>query len=439
MILIKNIAIVTQNKRRQIINRGAIVIESDIIEALGSNQTIEKKYRRRAKKIIDGQGKIALPGLINAHTHLAMTLLRGYADDLPLEKWWFNHIYPAESKFTPKHVYWGSLLGTLEMIKSGTTCFTDFYYFQDQVAQASRRIGIRTVLGQAGLETPNFEFKTLDQAIEITQKLIKKYQNKDLIRVSLSPHMFQTISLDGYRKLKKIACQHNLILSTHLAETKQEVNYCLSKYKKSPVQVLSREGILDKKTLLAHCCWLTKKEIKVLSQLKASVVHCPISNMKLASGIMPLSEMLKAGINVCLGTDGACSNNNLDMFEEMKTAALLHKVSQLEPTVAGAQTILDMATINGAKALGLDKEIGSLEPGKKADLIIVDFEKPHLTPCHNIVSHLVYAVQGSDVETVVINGRIIMGKRRIKKINEKNILKRVKNLSYLEKGDMLDL
>ena len=429
MILIKNITIITQNPKRQIIPKGALVIDKDKIKAVGQSKQIEKEYRRWTKKIIDGQDKVILPGLINTHGHLAMTLLRGYADDMNLEDWWFKYVYPVESRFTAQHVYWGSLLAMLEMIKSGTTCFADFYYYQDQVAKAAQEIGMRGILGCGVLDAPTFYFKTAAEALTKAQSIIKKCSDHDLVKVSLAPHMFQTTSLSTYQKCKKLAQQNDLLCQSHIAETKAEVDFCLKKYKKRPVEILAKAGILDQQTLLAHGCWLTKKEIKILARVGASIAHCPISNLKLASGIMPLPEMLTAGINVSLGTDSACSNNNLDMFEEMKMAALVHKGHQLDPTVAKAQTILDMATLNGAKALNWADEIGSLERNKKADIIILDFKQPHLLPHHNFVSHLVYAAKGSDVETVIINGKIVMEGRKIKRINEDKVLEKIKKFA----------
>ena len=428
MILIKNITVITQNPQREIIEKGGLVSEKDKIKAIGQSRNIEKEYKRQAKKRIDGQDKVVLPGLINTHSHLAMTLLRGYADDLLLEEWWFKYVYPAELKFGRQEVYWGSLLAILEMIKSGTTCFTDFYYYEDEVDKAAHEIGIRGVLGCAILDLPTFYCKTSAESLKKIKGLIGKKKTSGTV-FALAPIMFQTALLKTYQKCKKIAQENNLLLTTHLAETKQEVDYCLKKYKQRPIEVLAKAGILDQRTLLAHGCWLTKKEIKILAQSGASIAHCPVSNMKLASGVMPLVEMLKAGVNVGLGTDSACSNNSLDMFEEMKTAALLHKVHQLNPTTADAQTILDMATINGAKALGLEKEIGSLAVGKKADLIILDFNQPHLLPHHNLVSHLVYAAKGSDVETVIINGQIVMEERKIKRVKENKVLNRIKKFA----------
>jgi len=428
MILIKNIVLITQNSKRQIIKDGGLVIEKGLIKDIGLSDRIEKQYNKKSKKIINGKGKVALPGLINTHGHLAMTLLRGYADDMGLEEWWMKHVYPIESKFGKKEVYWGSLLAMVEMIKSGTTCFADFYYHSDEVGKAAEEIGIRGSLGCAILDVPTFYYKTTDQAFKLAQDVIDKFKNHSLVKISLAPHMFQTTSLKTYKKSKQLADKNNLLLTTHTSESKIEVDFSLKKYKKRPIEVLDKAGILDENTFLAHCCWLDKREIKILAKTKSSVVHCPISNMKLASGTMPLLEMIDYGINVSLGTDSACSNNNLDMFEEMKITALLHKISHLDPSIINAQEVLDMATINGAKALRMEKEIGSLEKGKKADVIIIDFEKAHLIPRHNFISHLVYSAQGSDVETVIINGRVIMEKRKMKKDIENKILKEIKKL-----------
>lgn len=434
MILIKNIAIITQDKNRRQIKDGAIIIEGDKIKEIGKSGDLEKKCKK-AEKVIEGRGKVALPGLINIHGHLAMTLLRGYADDLALEDWWLNYVYPAESKFGKKEVYWGSLLAMAEMLKSGTTCFSDFYYYQGETARAARQIGMRGVLGCAFLDAPTFEYKDSETAFRSAEKTIKAVENDNLIKVLVAPHMFQTTSLKTYRRVKDFARRNNLLLQTHTSETKQEVEFSLKKYKQRPVEVLAKNKILDEKTSLAHCCWLNSREIKILAASGASAIHCPVSNMKLASGFAPLPEMLRAGVNVALGTDGACSNNNLDIMEEMKFAALLHKGRRLDPTIINSQTVLDMATVNGAKALGWDQEIGSLESGKKADLIIVDFNRPHLAPVHNIVSHLVYSASGSDVETTIINGKIVMENRRLNKVDEKEILSEAEKLALNWKRD----
>lgn len=426
MILIRNGFVLTQNKKRQKIKNGAILIKDDKIKAIGKTKDLERKYQGQVKKVIEAKNKVVMPGLINAHTHLAMTLLRGYADDLPLEQWWLKKIYPIESKFTKEDVYLGSLLGGLEMIKSGTTCFVDFYYFEDEVAKAAKILGIRANLGVGILDFKTFAFKNIAEVLKEAIKIIKKYKNDELIKISLAPHMLQTASLKTYKTCKKLTNKYGLLLQTHLAETEKEIKYCLKKYGESPAELLIKNKVLDENSLVAHACYLTDKEIKLLAKNKVKIAHCPISNMKLASGIMPLSKLLKAGAVVSLGTDGACSNNSLDMFEEMKVTALLHKFSNKNPTAADAQTVLDMATINGAKALGMGNQIGSLEVDKKADLIILDFNQPHLMPVYNTISHLVYAAKGSDVETVIINGRIVMENRKILTVDEGKILTEIR-------------
>jgi len=426
MLLIKADQVITQNKKRQIIKNGSIIIEKDLIKDIGPTEEVFKKYKNKIKKTVEISNGVAMPGLINTHTHLAMSLLRGYADDLPLEKWWFQKIYPIESKFTRQDIYFGALLGGLEMIKSGTTAFADFYYFVNETAKAAEQLGLRANLGIAILDIETFAFKNFEQILSEAILLIKKYRNNPLIQISLAPHMLQTLSLASYKKCKALAKKYGILLQTHLAETSQETNYCQKKYSQRPAQLLAKNKIFDKNTLVAHCCHLNSDDIKLLSLNSVSVSHCPVSNQKLSSGAMPLSKLLEAKINVSLGTDGACSNNNLDMFEEMKFAALKHKLIEKNPAIASAQIILDMATINGAKAIGKEKELGSLEIGKKADIIILDFNQPHLLPCYSAVSNLVYSANGADVQTVIINGKIIMENRKVKTINEKILLEKIR-------------
>ena len=422
MILIKNTTIITQDKNRRIIKNGAVLIKEDKIAAVETTKNVVKKHSIRNAKIINGENKVVMPGLINTHVHLAMTLLRGFADDMPLEKWWFEKIFPFESKLTSEDIYLGTLLGGLEMIKSGTTFFVDFYFFIDKIARATKELGLRANIGVTVLDTKAPEFAAPNETLAAIPLFIKKYKTEKRIDFSVAPHMLQTVSLETYKKCKKIADKHNLLLQTHLAETKGEVSHSIKKYGKTPAELLIKNKILDKNSLAAHCCHLTKKEINLLAKNSVKISHCPISNMKLASGIKPLNELLVAGATIGLGTDGACSNNNLDMFEEMKFAALLHKISNLSPTIAGAQAVLDMATIGGAKAVGKEKEIGSLEKGKKADIIIIDFNQPHLLPTHNFISHLVYSANGADVITTIVNGKILMENRKILSVDENKIL-----------------
>jgi 5-methylthioadenosine/S-adenosylhomocysteine deaminase len=427
MILVKAGYVVTQNKKRQIIKDGAVLIKGDKIFDLGKCEEMEKKYKGRITKAIGGKNCVAMPGLINTHTHLAMVLLRGYADDLPLEEWWFKKIFPAEAKLKKEDIYLGSLLGGLEMIKSGTTCFADFYFFVDDIARAAAELGLRANIGIPIMDFEAPEFKNPEEAFLALPGILSHWKTNDLINFSLAPHMLQTASLETYKKCQSLAKKYNLLLQTHLTETKQEIKYALKKYKTTPAKLLIKNKILDQHSLAAHCCNLADDEIKLFAKTRASIAHCPVSNLKLVSGIMPLTKLLKAGINISLGTDSACSNNNLDLFEEMKTASLIHKISENNPASAKAQTILDMATINGAKALGMEKQIGSLEKGKKADIIVLDFNQPHLVPQYNIISNLVYSARGSDVETSLINGKIVMEKKKVLPVDERKILKKVKN------------
>lgn len=430
MLFLKADQIITQNKKRQIIKNGAIVIEKELIKDIGAEKEIFQKYKNKIKKTICIDRGVAMPGLINTHTHLAMSLLRGYADDLPLEEWWFKKIFPAEAKLTANDIYQGSLLGGLEMIKSGTTSFVDFYFFGEKIAEAAEKLGLRANIGITIMDFPTPEFANPAAALSSLPKIIEKWKNNNLINFSVAPHMIQTTSLKTYKMAKQIASRHKIILQTHLAETKSEIDFALKKYKKRPAELLIENKILDKNSIVAHACYLSAKEIKLLARKEIKVSHCPTSNMKLASGVKPLKELFDANAIIGLGTDSACSNNNLDMFEEIKIAALLHKITHLDPTIANAQMILDMATINGATCVKKEKEIGSLEIGKKADIIILDFNQPHLTPCHNPVSNIVYAANGADVDTTIVNGKILMENRKVLVVNEKLFLDSVRQKTF---------
>jgi 5-methylthioadenosine/S-adenosylhomocysteine deaminase len=422
MIFINNATIITQDKNRRIIDNGAILIKENKINDIDKTKDVIKRQNIRNAKIINGENKVVMPGLINTHTHLAMSLLRGFADDMPLEKWWFEKIFPFEAKLTAEDIYWGTLLGGLEMIKSGTTAFFDFYFFTDAIARATKELGLRANIGVPVIDAKTPEFATPRHALAAIPQIIKRHRNEPLIDFSIAPHMIQTTSLETYKKCKKTANKYNLILQTHLAETKGEIKYSIKKYGKPPAELLVRNKVLDKNSIAAHACYLNSKEIKLISENRVKIAHCPTSNMKLASGIKPLKELLAANATIGLATDSACSNNNLDMFEEMKFAALLHKINRQDPAIANAQLILDMATINGAKVAGKEKEIGSLEKGKKADIIILDFNQPHLLPTHNFVSHLVYSANGADVITTIVNGKILMEERKVLIADEMAIL-----------------
>ncbi|HRY52479.1 MAG TPA: amidohydrolase [Candidatus Portnoybacteria bacterium] len=405
MILIKNITIITQNAQRQVIKDGAILIEGSKIAEVGQSKKIEKKYAKAKKKIIDGKGKIALPGLINAHTHAAMALLRGYADDLPLKKWLTEKIWPAEAKLKPADIYRGTELACEEMLQSGTTTFNNMYWQPEKEIAAAAKAGLRDFVGLTALDTNGMDIGA-DRIANLYRQLKPKVNDK--IKLTLTPHSIYAVSRETLVWCKKFADENDLLLHIHLAETEGEVDDCQKAHGCRPVEYLEKLGFLGGNVVAAHCCWLTDNEINILAKNKVSVAHCPTSNLKLASGVMPLSKLLKAGVNVCLGADGPSSNNNLDLLEDMKIAALIHKWNEKDPSAASAQTILDLATINGAKALKIDDKIGSIDIGKEADIVIIDFDKrPHLKPCFNPISHLVYAAQGGDVEKVLIGGKVL--------------------------------
>lgn len=359
-------------------------------------------------KIIDACGGIIMPGLINAHNHAAMTCFRGMADDLPLMTWLNDYIFPAEATLDYDKVFACSLLACAEMILSGTTCFSDMYLFEDAVAMAAKEAGIRAVVGEVLYDFPSPNYGSIEKGFEYTEMLIEKWKNDSLVKIAVEPHSPYLCSPDLLKKASKMAIDHHTVLILHLSETQSEVAQLQKRYGKTPVAHLADLGVLTPNLLACHCVVLNDEDINLLKQFQVKVAHNPESNMKLASGISPVPEMLEKGICVGIGTDGCASNNNLDMFSEMDTAAKLHKVGTGDPTVMDSKTVLKMCTIDSARALGLSDTIGSLEPGKKADLIVIDTKKPHLTPMYHPESHLVYAARGSDVDCVIIDGKVVL-------------------------------
>lgn len=419
MILIKNCAILPMTGPHDFMEQGYIVIKDEKIKDMGRGQP---PGEAAFNEVIDAQGMLAMPGMINTHTHIAMTLLRGYADDLPLMEWLTTKIWPLEDKLQPEDVYWGTMLGIVEMIKSGTTCFADMYFFMDEVAKAVEESGMRACLsrGMIGLG-PQAE-----TAFEESRQLVEKWHGKaqGRIRIMLGPHAPYTCPFDYLKKVANLAEELGVGIHIHLAETKTEVANIKEQYGKSPIELVEEAGILGSRVLAAHCVHLTEEDMEILARYQVGVAHNPQSNMKLASGVAPVPAMLNHGITVALGTDGAASNNNLDMIDEMRTCALLHKVSSLDPTVLNAYQVLRMATVNGASVLGWT-DIGMLGPGMKADLILIDLNKPHLCPRFDVGAHLVYAAQGADVDTVIINGRVVMQGRKLLFLDEEEIMRRV--------------
>jgi 5-methylthioadenosine/S-adenosylhomocysteine deaminase len=415
-ILIKNGTIITQNANRDCFT-GSVFIEDNLITDISKGN-----LSTEADITIDASGQIIIPGLINTHTHLPMTLLRGFGDDMVLSEWLQTRIWPIEAKLSKESIKAGAELGLLEMIQSGTTTFFDMYFYEDEIAASVEKIGVRGVLGFAFIDsgTPQYPF---DQLFNKAELFLKKYHNHSLIIPALAPHGTYTCSTETLQNVRTLADRYRSPIQIHCSETRDEVYDVKKRYGKRPVAQLIECGLLKDDVVLAHCGWVTKNEVKEMGRKKVNVSHCPVSNMKIATGgYAPIPECMDEGVCVSLGTDGAASNNTLDMFETMKFTALLHKQHRWDPKIVPAQTVLDFATINGAKAIGLKDSIGSLEIGKKADVVLLDFKTPRLTPCHDPISHIVYACHGSDVSTTIINGKPVYLEKKVQTVNEQQVL-----------------
>ncbi len=406
----------------------AIAVDGSSIIDIGSKNDLSARYQ--AKKTLCADGSLIMPGLVNCHTHAAMTCFRGIADDLELMDWLNNYIFPAEARNVNPHLaYWGSMLACAEMIKSGTTTFCDMYIFEDETARAAKEAGMRCLVGEVLFDFPSPSCQTPAEGLAYTRRLAEKWQGDPLINIIVEPHALYTCSTGLLQDAKALADDYGLMLGVHLLENRSEADQLRQKLGKDAVSFLADIGYLDEKLLAFHCVSFTSDDMALFARHGCKVAHNPASNMKLASGIAPVPDMIAAGITVGLGTDGCASNNTLDMLREMNTSAKLHKVARLDPTVMDAQTLARMATINGAKALGLDHLTGSLEVGKKADIIILGMNKPHLTPVYHEYSHLAYAAGGSDVDHVVINGRIVMEDRKLLTIHEANVMNEVRAIA----------
>jgi len=408
-LLIKNAKILTMINEEII--EGDILVENDKIKKIGV-------INEKADEYIDVKGNIVMPGLINSHTHIAMSLLRNYADDLPFWPWLFDKILPAEENLTDESVYWGSMLSIAEMIASGTTTFCDMYFFTEQTIKAVQNTGIRANISR-GLSSEKDGDEKLRNGLELF-KLFNGSEN-NRIKIDLGPHAPYTCNLEYLKKINLEAKKIDVNIHIHLSETKKEVEDSVEKYGKSPIEYVEESGLFKNNTIAAHCVYLDDEDIKILAKNNVNVVNNPSSNLKLANGFAPVYKMMKNGINVCLGTDGSASNNNLNMFEEMHIAAILNKSVEKDTTVLPAFEVLKMATINGAKALGIDNLVGTLEVGKKADMIVIDLDKPHMYPRHNFLSSLVYSASGSDVVTVIVDGKVLYKDYKFTNINLKEI------------------
>lgn len=419
-ILIVGGTIVKMNAEREVIENGAIAITNGKIDLIGTRRIVEQNTR--PKRIIDATGKVIIPGLINTHTHAAMSLFRGISDDLDLNDWLTKFIFPAEAKnVNEQFVRAGTRLGLAEMIRGGTTTYCDMYYFEDAVADETKKAGVRGVLGETIIKFPVSDNKTPEAALAYTETFIKKWKNDPLIVPAAAPHAPYTLETATLKAIKEQSDRLDSAVVIHVAETKKERDDILVQYGKTPTAYLDSIGFLSNRTIAAHNVWMTNEELDIYKQRGVGAAHCPQSNMKLASGVAPVPAMLAKDIAVGIGTDGAASNNDLNMWEEMDTAAKLHKLTSNDPKTLPAEQAFEMATIRGARALHLDKITGSLEAGKRADLVILDMDSLNQTPYYNIYSSLVYSTKADDVRTVIINGRIVMLDRRLLTLNERAI------------------
>ncbi|MCX6670331.1 MAG: amidohydrolase [Euryarchaeota archaeon] len=421
--LIQNSTILTQNDSRRQIHGDLYIDDHVIVECSEKPLALEADYK------IDGTNRLVLPGLINTHTHIPMTLLRGYGDDMLLGDWLAQRIWPVEAKLDKKAVEAGTELGLLEMISSGTTSYLDMYFFEETIAKVTEKVGMRGFLGFAliDFDTPEYEAGEL---IPQCEQFVRRWKNNPLISPAIAPHSTYSCKPETLQNAREIATRHHVPLHIHCSETRDEVYDVEKKYGVRPVEQLKKHGLLQKDTILAHCGWITKNEILDMKNAGVAVSHCPVSNMKIATGgFAPIPELLEAHVPVGLGTDGAASNNTLDMFETMKFCALVHKNHRWDPTILPAQTVVDLATLGGAACLGMKHTLGSLEEGKTADLIMIDLKKPHLTPVHDAISHLVYAVRGTDVCTTIVNGTPLMLEKEFLTIDMEKTLENSKKIA----------
>jgi len=420
-LVVTNGIVVTMDAQRRVIENGAVAVRGDSIVAVGSTADITAQFD--AAKTVDARGAIVMPGLINGHAHAAMSLFRGMADDLALDDWLKKYIFPAEARnVTEEFVVWGTRLGMLEMLRGGITTYADMYYFEDAVARVTKEAGMRGVLGETIIDFPAPDNKTVAQALEYTQKFIEHWKGDPLIVAAAAPHSMYTCSAKTLQDAAALARRNHAPILIHVAEAPFELQLSREKYGITPVGYLAREGILGPDVTGAHCVWVDQADVATLVQYGVGCTNNPSSNMKTAAGVSPVVDMLAAGAAVGLATDGAASNNNQDMFEEMDLAAKLQKITRMDSRALPAEQVVEMATIGGARAVHLEKLIGSLEAGKKADLIVVDTTAPHATPMYNVYSQLVYALKATDVRSVVIGGKIVMEDRKMLTLDEVAIL-----------------
>jgi 5-methylthioadenosine/S-adenosylhomocysteine deaminase len=420
-LVVTNGTVITMDAGRRVIPQGAVAVDGATIVAVDTTDAIARQFR--GLETIDASGDVVLPGLVNTHTHAPMVLYRGLADDLALMEWLTKYMFPAEAKtVSPEFVRAGTRLAALEMIQSGTTTYADMYYFEEEIARETKAAGLRGVLGQTIIQFPVADARTPADALARAEAFITAFKDDPLITPAVAPHATYTLDGQTLSAARALSRRHGVPTLIHLAETADEMKTAQERFKATPVAYLDSLGFLGPGVLAAHAVWVSEPEIALLRTREVGVSHNPESNMKLASGIAPVTDYLRAGVAIGLGTDGAASNNDLDMFEAMRVASLLQKVRTADPRVLGAVAALEMATMGGARALGLTSQIGSLEPGKRADLIVVGMRAARQTPMYDPVSHLVYTTRGDDVRTTIVNGRVLMRDRKVLTLDEAAVL-----------------
>jgi 5-methylthioadenosine/S-adenosylhomocysteine deaminase len=421
-LLISGGTVVTMDGNRNVIDDGAVAIAGDTILAAGPRAEVEGRYS--ARQTIDARNTLVLPGFINGHTHVPMTLFRGIHDDVTLNDWLYKYIFPAEAKnVTEEFVRWGTRLAAAEQIRSGVTTFADMYYFEDAIAEETKAAGMRGVLGETFIDFPAPDNKTNAAMLDYTEKFLKKWQGDPLIHAAPAPHSIYTCSQKTLQDAAALARKYHAPILIHVAEMKKEADDSQKNNGMSPVQYLDKLGVLGPDVVAAHCIFVDAADRTTLAQRQVGCVHNPSSNMMIASGVSPVPEMRAAGVAVGLGTDGpAGSNNDLDIMEEIDLAAKLAKITKMDPLAINAKAVVEMATIDGARALHMEKEIGSLEKGKKADVILISLDEPNGVPMYDVYAQVAYTLKGSDVQTVVIGGRVVMRDRKLLTVNEQEAI-----------------
>src|SRR3954468_8209792 len=420
-LLVTNGIVITVAPARRVIQAGAVAIDGRDIVAVDTTAAIAARYQ--ARETIDAAGAVVMPGLINTHTHAPMVLFRGLADDLALMDWLQKYIFPAEAKtVSPEMVRVGTRLAALEMIESGTTTFADMYYFEEEIARAAFAAGLRGVLGETIIQFPVADAKTPADALDRAERFIREFKDNGLIVPAVAPHALYTNDKTTLMASAELGRKYGVPVLIHFAETEDEVRSAREQFKMTPAAALASIGFWGPKTVAAHGIWVTDEDIAILKQHNVGIAHNPESNMKLASGAAPVVKYLGAGVNLSLGTDGAASNNDLDMFEAMRQAAFLAKLANKDPTAVSARTALDLATVGGARTLAMEPLIGSLEAGKRADVIVVSMREARQTPMYDPISHLVYATRGDDVRTTIVNGKILMKDRQVRTLDKAGVI-----------------